>query len=58
MKTQTPLIKIAFFDAKPYDIESFDKIQKDFGFKIPILRGISRLKPPQSPRGFKWSVCL
>lgn len=27
-------IKIAFFDAKPYDIESFDETNKDFGFKI------------------------
>lgn len=27
-------IKIAFFDAKPYDIESFDRTNKDFGFKI------------------------
>lgn len=27
-------IKIAFFDAKPYDIESFDQTNKDFGFKI------------------------
>jgi len=27
-------IKIGFFDAKPYDIESFDEVNKDFGFKI------------------------
>jgi len=27
-------IKIAFFDAKPYDIESFDAANKSFGFKI------------------------
>ena len=27
-------IKIAFFDAKPYDIESFDQTNKGFGFKI------------------------
>lgn len=27
-------IKIAFFDAKPYDIESFDTINKSFGAKI------------------------
>ena len=27
-------IKIAFFDAKPYDIESFDRINKNFSFRI------------------------
>ena len=30
----TASIKAAFFDAKPYDIESFDRANKDFGFKI------------------------
>ena len=35
-------IKIAFFDAKPYDIESFDKVIKDFGFKITYFKIISR----------------
>ena len=35
MDTQTlSSIKIAFFDAKPYDIESFDETNKAFGFKI------------------------
>ena len=28
-------MKIAFFDAKPYDVESFKKYEsKDFGFKF------------------------
>jgi len=30
----SPSIKIAFFDAKPYDIESFDEANKSFGFKL------------------------
>jgi len=32
-KTFEP-VKIAFFDAKSYDIESFDPAKKDFGFEI------------------------
>lgn len=27
-------MKIAFFDAKPYDIESFNAVNKDYGYKI------------------------
>ena len=30
-------IKIAFFDAKPYDKKSFDKANEDFGFAITYL---------------------
>lgn len=29
--------KIAFFDAKPYDIESFTEVNKDFGFDITFF---------------------
>lgn len=31
-------IKIAFFDAKPYDIESFDEINKKFNFNIKYFK--------------------
>lgn len=31
-------IKIAFFDAKPYDKETFNKINEDFGFEIKYFR--------------------
>lgn len=29
--------KIAFFDAKPYDIESFNKVNEDYGFDITFF---------------------
>ena len=57
MNTKADLIKIAFFDAKPYDIESFNKIQKDFGFKITYFKG--HLTPETAPitHGFQ-VVCV
>ena len=57
MKTQTPLIKVAFFDAKPYDIESFDKIQKDFGFKITYFKGHLSPETASITQGFQ-VVCV
>jgi len=50
-------IKIAFFDAKPYDLESFDKVKKDFDFKITYFRG--HLTPETAPltHGFQ-AVCV
>jgi D-lactate dehydrogenase len=50
-------IKIAFFDAKPYDIESFDKIQKDFGFKITYLKSRLTTETASLTQGFK-VVCV
>ena len=50
-------IKIAFFDAKPYDIESFDKIRKDFGFKITYFKGHLRLETAPLIKGFQ-VVCV
>lgn len=32
-------LKIAFFDTKPYDIQSFDAINKNFGYKIKYFEG-------------------
>ena len=57
MKTQTPLIKVAFFDAKPYDIESFDRIQKDFGFKITYFKGHLSPETASITQGFQ-VVCV
>lgn len=33
-KRKKPQKKIAFFDAKPYDIKSFQEVNKNFGFEI------------------------
>ncbi len=57
MNAKIDPIKIAFFDAKPYDIESFDKVQKDFGFKITYFKG--HLTPETAPitQGFQ-VVCV
>lgn len=32
-------VKIAFFDAKPYDVESFNKANENFGFEIKYFKG-------------------
>ena len=50
-------IKIAFFDAKPYDIESFDKVIKDFGFKITYSKNHLTLETASLTRGFQ-VVCV
>ena len=55
--SDTPLIRIAFFDAKPYDRESFDKINQDFNYKISYFKG--HLSPETVPltRDFD-AVCV
>jgi D-lactate dehydrogenase len=40
-------LKIAFFDAKPYDIESFTKVNERFQFEIKYFR--SHLSPENAP---------
>ena len=57
MDSKADLVKIAFFDAKPYDIESFDKIQKDFDFKITYFKGHLRLETAPLTKGFQ-VVCV
>jgi D-lactate dehydrogenase len=57
MNPKTDLIKIAFFDAKPYDIESFDKIHKDFGVKITYFKGHLRVETAPLIQGFQ-VVCV
>jgi D-lactate dehydrogenase len=50
-------IKIAFFDAKPYDIESFDKANKDFGFKITYFKNHLTSETASLTQGFE-VVCV
>jgi len=50
-------IKIAFFDSKPYDIESFDKAVNDFGFKITYFKSHLTLETAPLTRGFQ-AVCV
>ncbi len=51
------MIKIAFFDAKPYDIESFNKAPQDFDHKITFFKG--HLSPETAPltKDFQ-AVCI
>ena len=58
METQ-PLnsVKIAFFDAKPYDIESFDEVNRDFGFKITYFKNHLTPETAALPPGFS-AVCV
>jgi D-lactate dehydrogenase len=50
-------IKIAFFDAKPYDIESFDKIVKDFGFQVTYFKNHLTPETVSLTQGFQ-AVCV
>lgn len=50
-------IKIAFFDAKPYDIESFDKANEDFGFKITYFKSHLTLETAPLVTDFE-AVCV
>jgi D-lactate dehydrogenase len=57
METMDQSIKIAFFDAKPYDIESFNRANKEFNYKFSYFKG--HLSPETAPltRGFQ-VVCV
>jgi len=50
-------IKIAFFDAKPYDIESFDDANRNFGFKIAYLKSHLTAETASLTQGFQ-VVCV
>ena len=50
-------IRIAFFDAKPYDKESFDRINKDFNYKITYFKGHLSLETAPLTLGFQ-AVCV
>ena len=57
MEVKDQLIKIAFFDAKPYDIESFDKANKDFNYKISYFKGHLTVDTAPLTKGFQ-VVCV
>jgi D-lactate dehydrogenase len=50
-------IKIAFFDAKPYDIESFDEVNRSFGFKITYFKNHLTSETASLTQGFQ-VVCV
>ncbi len=56
---ETPLntIKIAFFDAKPYDIESFNEANRELGFPITYLKSHLTLETASLTRDFQ-AVCI
>lgn len=53
----TKLIKIAFFDAKPYDIESFEKKLQDTNFKITFFKNHLTSETASLTQGFQ-VVCV
>jgi len=57
MEVKDQPIKVAFFDAKPYDIESFDKANKDFNYKISYFKGHLTVETAPLTRGFQ-VVCV
>ena len=57
METNKPLIKIAFFDAKPFDIESFNKVPKNFDYKFTYFKGHLSSETAPLTSGFQ-SVCV
>src|ERR1035437_9150325 len=50
-------IEIAFFDAKPYDNCIFDKVHKDFNYKITYFKGHLSPETAALTRGFQ-VVCV
>ncbi|HOW59228.1 MAG TPA: 2-hydroxyacid dehydrogenase [Candidatus Omnitrophota bacterium] len=50
-------LKIAFFDAKPYDIDTFDGIQKDPSFQITYFNSHLNLQTAPLTKGFD-VVCI
>ncbi|MFH0984893.1 MAG: 2-hydroxyacid dehydrogenase [Candidatus Omnitrophota bacterium] len=53
METKMPdPLKIAFFDAKPYDIEFFDAANHDFGFKITYFKNHLTSETASLTQGF------
>jgi len=57
MDAQLGEIKIAFFDAKSYDIDSFNKICKDFGCKITYFKSHLAVETAPLTLGFQ-VVCV
>ena len=57
MEVKDQSIKIAFFDAKPYDRESFDRVNKDFNYKISYFKGHLTIDTVPLTQGFQ-AVCV
>lgn len=55
-KIRNPL-KIAFFDAKPYDIEFFDAANRDLGFKITYFKNHLTSETASLTQGFD-AICV
>ena len=49
-------VRIAFFDAKPYDRRSFDRVNEAFGFEITYFDTHLRAETAELTQGFD-SVC-
>jgi D-lactate dehydrogenase len=49
--------KIAFFDSKPYDRESFDEINKEYGFELKYFKGHLNQDTVPLAKGFD-AICL
>ncbi|RPJ05008.1 MAG: 2-hydroxyacid dehydrogenase, partial [Spirochaetaceae bacterium] len=50
-------LRMAFFDSKPYDIQSFDRVNKDFGFEIKYFQGHISIDNVEITKGFD-IVCI
>lgn len=51
-----PKIRIAFYDAKPYDIQSFDSMNAAFGFELSYIPGHLTAQTAPLAKGFD-AVC-
>ncbi|MCL2689477.1 MAG: 2-hydroxyacid dehydrogenase [Chitinispirillia bacterium] len=51
------IVKIAFFDTKPYDQEFFEKINKDYGFQIGFFPARLTLETAPLAAGYE-TVCV
>ncbi|MDD5067575.1 MAG: 2-hydroxyacid dehydrogenase [bacterium] len=49
--------RIAFFDAKPYDMESFDEVNKNYGFEIKYFKNHLSADTAPLTKGFD-TVCI
>lgn len=56
-KNDLQAVKIAFFDAKPYDIESFNNANRDFGLNISYFKNHLTKETASLTQGFQ-AVCV
>jgi len=50
-------LRIAFFDSKPYDIESFDRVNSDYGFEIKYFQGHISIDTVEITKGYD-ALCI